>query len=190
MPTTETGKIQLEIPCFIFENYEGRTLEEVIKNSVIGLDFTEVKRYIHAIICTLEHLHEKEFFINFLSPKNIWINDKGESFLINLDVIFKIKGEQITGSMVKRFHPFSCSHKPSVTADIYSAGILLYHMLCPQVREEELSENSRLYRDLKPIFDYRRDVPKYFEDAIFKSIDMVTRARYTNISEFKKDLRI
>lgn len=186
----------------------GKPLSELIQLNSIG--FTDVIQIGKQIMDVLIHAHEKKIIHRDLKPQNIIVDgEKGKYYIKILDFgIAKMLSEKkqeisenltgenrIVGTL--RYMPpeQAVGEKVDFTADIYSAGVILYEMTTGSVpfssNESLYSLTSMLINKKPPSFDEikpRFSVPKSLEKAIMKALSKNPMDRFRNAEEFKKEL--
>jgi len=185
---------QKESICFVLEHHEGQTLEQKVKearDSGGHLNLGDVLEYARQISSVLEYFHVKGLALGLILPSNIWIANSNEVFIINFDITWDIRNFSAQTLLETKTDFCSVdrgSGKATEKTDIYSLGAVLYYTLTGIEQTYQIPENRRPSDGLPPFSDYRNDIPKYIEDAIFKSIHLNSRNRFVHIHDFCKDL--
>ena len=114
--------------------YEGQSLQDILKKKKV-LNPGIAEKVFKEIVKSLEYLVSKRVMHRDLKPDNIIVNDKHETFLIDLGFATLISPEDPV-SLNERFGtPFYMSpemmsnKKYNSKSDIWSLGVIYYEML-------------------------------------------------------------
>lgn len=116
---------------FLLEYIRGMNLFDVLRKLDV-LAVADAKFYTACIFLMLEHLHERDIIYRDLHPMNIMIDDEGYPKLIDFGAAKIIKGRTYTivGIPPHYMAPeIITGHGYTLSADYWSAGIMLYEFL-------------------------------------------------------------
>ncbi|OMJ89801.1 hypothetical protein SteCoe_7976 [Stentor coeruleus] len=116
---------------FLLEYIRGMNLFNVLRKLDV-LTVADAKFYTACIFLMLEHLHERDIIYRDLHPMNIMIDDEGYPKLIDFGAAKIIKGRTYTIAGIPPHYmapEIITGHGYTLSADYWSAGIMLYEFL-------------------------------------------------------------
>lgn len=179
------------------ELVRGRTLKQLVQQrgafgareaALVGLDLTRALAAVHG--AGLVHRDVK--------PHNVMRDDSGRIVLmdfgagIELDELTEGPQRKYVGTPLYMAPELFERQRPSPQTDIYSLGILLYHLVTcaypldgsspTEVRLKHQSSDRRRLRDVRP------DLPTEFVRIVERAIDPDAAKRYASAGELESDL--
>ena len=186
---------------FIMEYIDGMTLQQWIEQHPTP-DFEQVIEITNKIIKGLRVFHRLEMLHRDLKPENIMITNHGVVKIIDFGSV-KIAGIQEISTPVERIELLGTKNytapeyllgmEGSNRSDIYSLGVLVYHMLTGELPYGDKMSRNLNWRTLNKIkyqssIKYNPMIPLWMDGAIQKAVKNDQRSRYNTFSEFFFDL--
>jgi serine/threonine protein kinase len=178
---------------FIVRNYlEGRSLETILRENLEDyLDEEQVKMWTIQICDALEYMHSREtpVYMGVLVPENISISPLGTLRFRDSGIARYFPPEQQRNILMKHYSGyiapeiFENDQLPDVRSEIYTLGVLLYHLLTGH----DPNKNPFFFKDISEL---RPDISGVTRKAIMKAIDPEPENRFNNIREFRDALMI
>lgn len=184
---------------FSMEYIEGQNLAELTREQ--PLPSRRAAKYLKTIAETVHYAHQHGVLHRDLKPSNVLldvfdqprITDFGLAKLVGTDAELTTTG-QVLGSP-NYIAPEQAAGKQSgtgVSADIYSLGAILYHLLTgrPPFQGETLPEILRQVQDTDPVAPRRLNpsVPVDLQTICFKCLQKEPARRYESAQELAADL--
>jgi serine/threonine protein kinase len=189
--TTEDADRQ---PYFIIEFY-GRSLAERLNSFTMTLE--EKLRLMIEVLKALEYSHKNKVVHRDVKPENIMFKDSGEAVLIDFGISRsgdascsgRFTQNGTTRGTPKYMSPEQCRGESlDGRSDLYSAGIVLYEMLCGTVPFDKPELIETMHDHIKIAPDYNKleeiDVPKKLRSAVKRSLMKRPDDRFQNAGEF------
>ncbi len=183
---------------FAMEYVAGRDLGDRIEQEG-ALEQKEVLEIGRQVALALDHAHASGIFHRDVKPENILVTEDGQAKLCDLGLARSTSDDmRITQAGVAIGTPFYISPEqvrgepPDATADIYSLGCTLYHMITGQVPFD--GENSlqimqkHLAIEPAPILDIQPDVSNVLVAIITRMIAKDKSERYETAGDVAEDL--
>lgn len=179
----------------------GGTLRDVI--GMHGLPLERVAFWFNQIAQGLAYAHSRGIIHRDVKPANIMLDDNGNLFLTDFGLAKMIdtgdttRTDNIVGTL-SYMSPEQLRGDPlDHRTDIYSLGIVLYHMTCGKTPfQSTTSEDivSVIYKHLEeepePPSLIKADIPPQLEMVILKAIEKDPDDRYANVGEMAKALKL
>ena len=148
-----------------------------------GIDWTE------QLLRAIGALHRRVIIHRDIKPANVHVGDDGQLRVLDLGVALSgfeppqrsphagtpsyIAPEQFAGAA------------PSPQADLYAAGVVLYHTLTRRYPYGEIEPFQRpVFGDPIPPTRYRPDIPVWLENVILKAVAADPKKRFETAEEF------
>ena len=179
------------------ELVRGRTLKQLVKQqgtfgareaAVVGLDLTRALAAVHA--AGLVHRDVK--------PHNVMRDDSGRIVLmdfgagVELDELTAEPQRKYVGTPLYMAPELFDRQQPSSQSDLYSLGILLYHLVTGAYPLDGASPTEMRLKhqrgDRRRLRDARPDLPTEFVRIVERAIDPSASARYGSAGELEADL--
>ena len=179
------------------ELVRGRTLKQLVKQqgvfgareaALVGLDLTRALAAVHG--AGLVHRDVK--------PHNVMRDDSGRIVLMDFGAGIELNEpsdaspRKYVGTPIYMAPELFGRHEPSTQTDLYSLGVLLYHLVTgrypiegPSVDEVELQHIRGQRRRLR---DARPDLPTEFVRIVERAIDPDPHRRYESAGAMEADL--
>ena len=186
---------------FITEYIDGITLKDWIRQNPTP-DFERVIEITNKIIRGLRVFHKLEMLHRDLKPENIMITTHGVVKIIDFGSV-KIAGIQEISTPVERLEVLGTKNYTAPEyllgmdgnnrSDIYSLGVLVYHMLTGELPYGDKMSRDLNWRTLNKIkyqtsIKHNPMIPLWMDSAIHKAVKKDVRLRYDTFSEFIFDL--
>ncbi|MGL6161572.1 protein kinase domain-containing protein [Microbulbifer sp.] len=184
------------------EYIEGQTLAQWLRDNPKP-DLESVRGIVEQIARGLQAMHRMEMLHQDLKPDNIMIDRGGTAKIIDygatrIDGLGELAGasggDQLQGTALYAAPEYFIGETPSAHSDLFSLGVLTYHMLCgrfpygPDVpRARSRAAQRRLaYRS---VLDEDSEIPAWVDATLKKAVHPDPLKRYQHLSEFLYDLR-
>lgn len=168
---------------FLLEYIRGMNLFDVLRKLDV-LTVADAKFYTACIFLILEHLHERDIIYRDLHPMNIMIDDEGYPKLIDFGAAKIIRGRTYTiiGIPPHYMAPeIITGHGYTLSADYWSAGIMLYEFLYAAVPfGEEENDPYMVYEMIqqgKLVFPPNADNKDKIKDLLMQLLSKNPAAR-------------
>ncbi len=186
---------------FIMEYIDGITLKQWSQEHP-SPDFERVIEIVTKIIKGLRVFHRLEMLHRDLKPENIMITTHGVVKIIDFGSV-KIAGIQEISTPVERLELLGTKNytapeyllgmEGSNRSDIYSLGVLVYHLLTGHLPYGDKMSRKLNWRTLSKIkyessIKHNPMIPLWMDGAIHKAVKKDHRSRYDTFSEFLYDL--
>ncbi len=186
----------------VTEFIEGQTLAQwLIDNPKPSLE--TVRGIIEQVAKGLQALHRMEILHQDLRPNNIMIDHTGTVKIIDfgsarvagiVEATPQLEQSEILGTALYTAPEYFVGDQASPRADLYSLGVLAYHMLSgvfpygTQVAKSRTvaAQHKLRYRS---VLDDEREIPAWVDATLKKALHPNPFKRYQELSEFVYDLR-
>lgn len=189
--TTEDSDRQ---PYFIIEYY-GRSLAERLNSFTMTLD--EKLRLMVEVLKALEYSHKNKVVHRDVKPENIMFKESGEAVLIDFGISRSDEASWsgrftqtgTTKGTPKYMSPEQCRGDVlDGRSDLYSAGIVLYEMLCGTVPFDKPELIQTMHEHIKTAPDYNKleavDIPKKLRSAVKRALMKRLDDRFQSAGKF------
>jgi len=163
----------------------------------------DVRNIVEQIAKGLRALHRQEMFHQDLRPDNIMIDQNDVVKIIDFgavrveglkEITRPIEQQNILGTALYTAPEYFLGEVGTQRSDLFSLGIICYHMLSGRTPYGTQVVNSRTkaaQRRLKyrSVFNEEREIPAWIDEAIKKAVHPDPHKRYDTLSEFIYDLR-
>lgn len=186
------------VPFMVMEWLEGQTLEEVLRERE-RFEIGEAARLMVALLETLAAAHRGGVVHRDIKPSNLVLLEDGRLKVTDFGIAL-LQGRELvrTQAGVVLATPKFASPEQlrgiavDGRADIFSSGILFYHMITGQFPFEgrgfmELA-NAILQTEPRPIRDLRGDVPPAIERVLRTALEKDRNDRYPDAQSMAEDL--
>jgi serine/threonine protein kinase len=163
-----------EVGYIIMEYVEGQNLEQYVTKKK-QLDVDEALRIGIPISIVLEAAHELDIMHRDVKPRNVLIDSNevvkvGDWGLAKRSIDFLTDNRtEVAGTPA--FSPveqFDTGLPVEKRSDVYSLGTTLYYLLTGVSPYESEADLKDTHKEVKPISDFRDDVPKEVESAVMR----------------------
>ncbi|MBO0905550.1 bifunctional protein-serine/threonine kinase/phosphatase [Jiella sonneratiae] len=183
------------------ELVEGETLSAILDRNP-ALAVAEVRRIARDVAAGLQAMHRKDMVHQDLRPENVMIDRDGVAVLIDFGAA------RVAG--VEEARPFAPEARPAGalqfsapeqlrgevgrrSSDVFSLGVLAYHMLTGCLPYGAALARSRTWREQRrlaylPAGGEGVDVPDFVEGALARALAIDPARRYGEVAEFVHDL--
>lgn len=171
----------------VMKYYEGKTLDEYMKEKKEFLLSEELKNIFIPIVNALKYIHKKGVLHRDIKPKNVIINQEYGPVIIDFGAACNYKSKQKKKiSYSPGYSPlefYSDKSKQGKYSDIYSFSAMLYYYLTGKI---PYKVTDRLFDDkLEDISNYNRDISEFFSKNIMKNLSVDYRKRLKSMLIFK-----
>jgi len=184
------------------EYIEGQTLAQWLRDNPRP-DLESVRGIVEQIARGLQAMHRMEMLHQDLKPDNILIDRNGTVKIIDYgatrigglgELAGASGGDQLQGTALYAAPEYFIGEAPSARSDLFSLGVLTYHLLCgrfpygPDVaRARSRAAQRRLaYRS---VLDEDSEIPAWVDATLKKAVHPDPLKRYQHLSEFLYDFR-
>jgi len=182
-------------PYFVMEYIEGNTLTSIISgNRTVGLNDI---LYIGSQVANgLKEAHKRGLVHRDIKPGNIMITPDGKVKVTDFGIV-SLQNEESditkTGAVLgtaSYISPEQAQGKPvSFESDLYSLGTVLYELIAgkpPFTGDSPIATATKHLTD-KPekLSNYRKDIPKALENAIFKLLEKRPSDRFKSAEDLR-----
>lgn len=204
---TDFGVVRGTMPFLVMEFVKGRSLHDIMQKEG-AMPVHRAWEFISAIAGGVAAAHRQNIVHRDLKPLNIMVQDDvppAEGVKILDFGLAKIKSGELLGSFVQAQtsglmgSPFYMApeqwgdEEPDAHADIYSLGVILYHMLAGEVPFKGSSIPSIMKKHLTqppPSFQSMGvSVPPAIEAVVRHSLEKEIDSRIDTVENFLKELR-
>lgn len=185
----------------VTEYIEGQTLKQwLIDNPKPDLE--TVRGIVAQVARGLYALHRMEILHQDIRPENIMIDingtvkiiDFGSARVAGIVEATALEPNEIPGTALYMAPEYFMGETGTNCADLYSLGVLTYHMLSgrfPYGTQVAKSRTASAMRRLNyaSVLDDDREIPAWIDETIKKAVHPNPDKRYQELSEFTFDLR-
>ena len=186
-------------PCYIVSRYvDGSNLSEKIKDA--RLTYTESAELVATVADALHYAHKQGLVHRDVKPGNILIDPAGKPYVVDFGLA--LREESIGKSPKHAGTPAYMSpeqargegHRVDGRADIFSLGVVLYHLLAGRRpfrgdTEAELLEQVTSHEP-RPLRQYDEKLPKELERICHKAMAKRASERYSSAHDLAEELRL
>ncbi len=188
---TDDGKLFI---CMDY--YEGRTLQEVIRQDTLPLDL--IIEYGIQLASGISKAHKKGIIHRDIKPGNIIVNPDGNLIILDFGLA-KLQGDhritktgKVAGSMAYMSPEQTLGSELDQQTDIWSYGVILYEMatgILPFSHEYDAAlVYSILDKNPEPPTMVNDIIPEQLENIIYKCLKKDKNQRYQSFHEITEDL--
>lgn len=201
LPVYDYGIIDDELAFLAMRLLRGGSLSHLIDDHGMMMErtaevFTQVAR-------GLSYAHSRGVIHRDLKPSNILLDDTGNAYLTDFGLAKLVENSlelTKTGNIVgtpiymspEQLRGDTIDHR----SDIYSMGVILYHMLVgkPPFDSTESNVVSVIYQHLEkspiPPRSIRPDIPEAVEQVVLRALAKLPRERYDSANDMADDLNL
>ncbi|HPZ08505.1 MAG TPA: Stk1 family PASTA domain-containing Ser/Thr kinase [Candidatus Eremiobacteraeota bacterium] len=182
----------------VMEYMSNGTLEDLMKRKK-EIPFSEVIKYGVQIARALDYSHQKRVIHRDIKPQNIMLTEENQLKVVDFGIARAVDAHDITQDGVIMgsayyFSPEQASGKTATnTSDIYSLGVLLYHMATGRKPFEGKSLGELANKHLKEIpldpCKLNPAIPMEFERIILKAMEKNPGNRYQSAMDLLLSLQ-
>jgi len=182
----------------VMEYMSNGTLENLMERKK-ELSTGDVIKYGIQICRALDYSHQKRVIHRDIKPQNIMLTEENQLKVVDFGIARAVDLRDITQSGVIMgsayyFSPEQASGKTATEhSDIYSLGVLLYHMSAGrlpfdgnslmELASKHIKENPKAPRSVNP------SIPAELEKIILKSMEKKPENRYASAQDFLRELQ-
>ena len=185
----------------VTEYIEGQTLKQwLIDNPKPDLE--TVRGIVAQVARGLYALHRMEILHQDIRPDNIMIDtngtvkiiDFGSARVAGIVEATTLEPNEIPGTAIYMAPEYFMGETGTTRSDLYSLGVLCYHMLSgrfPYGTQVAKSRTASAMRRLNytSVLDDDREIPAWIDETIKRAVHPTPDKRYQELSEFTFDLR-
>jgi serine/threonine-protein kinase len=175
------------------ELVRGESLDEVVgqrgplgarEAALVGLD----------VCAALAAVHGAGLLHRDVKAQNVMREVGGRIVLMDFGTGEEISGtSRLVGTPLYLAPEIFAGRKASVQSDVYSVGVMLFHLVTGRFPVEAASmeqlQRAHASRDRRPLRDLRPDVPEAFVRVVERSLDSDPARRYRSAGELEQGLR-
>ena len=188
---------QDEMEYLATELIEGVTLKEKIPAE--GLGVSEALAYFFPLLDALEYAHGRGIVHRDLKPDNIMVTPQGVVKLMDFGLArnHEVAVLTVAGGVMGTpdyMAPEQLGERPAPNplSDQYSAGLILYRLLCGRLPFDDQDTMALIYATVHevppPPTRFRSDLPKDIELVVMKSLEKEPKDRYPDLSALRQAL--
>jgi len=185
----------------VMEYVEGQTLKQwLIDNPAPDLE--TVRGIVAQVARGLYALHRMEILHQDIRPDNLMIDNNGTVKIIDFGSArvagiveaTTLEPNEIPGTALYMAPEYFMGETGTTCSDLYSLGVLAYHMLSgrfPYGTQVAKSRTASAMRRLRytSVLDDDREIPAWIDETLKKAVHPNPDKRYQELSEFTFDLR-
>ncbi len=186
----------------VMEFIEGQTLKQWLLDNPRP-ELETVRSIIEQIARGLQALHRMEILHQDIKPDNIMIDNTGTVKIIDfgaarvagiVEADLAAEQDSILGTALYTAPEYFMGEVGTAGSDLYSLGVLAYHMLSggfPYGTEVSKSRTAAAQRRLQygSVLNDEREIPAWVDETLRKAVHPNPYKRYQELSEFMFDLR-
>ena len=175
----------------VMEYIKGQSLEEYLTKDA-PLTIAQTMTLFTQIADAVGYAHQHNTIHRDIKPANILINGSGHTYLTDFGIAQIVGRSRLTQSHSTVGTPLYMApeqvkeHPPAVSMDIYSLGMLLYHMLTnrfPYASDTPAAILAfKLTEPPASPWQYRPDLPQSIEQIIMKALAQDPADRFPNVA--------
>lgn len=185
----------------VTEYIEGKTLRQwLVDNPRPELE--TIRNILEQVARGLYALHRMEILHQDIRPDNIMIDnhgtvkiiDYGSARVAGLDESTTLAPNDFPGTALYMAPEYFLGEPGTVCSDLYSLGVLAYHMLSGEFPYGNRISHARTAAaqwrlQYTSVLDEKRAIPVWVDETLRKAVQANPHKRYQEISEFIADLR-
>ncbi len=197
LPVHDYG-IQGDVAYLAMRLLRGGNLRDLLRRE--KLSFERVGTLFAQIALGLDYAHSRNIIHRDLKPANILLDEGGNAYLTDFGLAKLVDAEgDVTksGNIMGTLHYMSPEQlrgqRLDHRSDIYSMGIILYHMVCGQTPFEGDGETdivSTIYKHLElvptPPTVINPEVPPLLESVIMRALEKKPEDRFQSVGDMAK----
>lgn len=179
--------IENDTGYIVLKYYEGKTLDEYIKENGFFLISEQFKKIFIPIVNAVGYIHKKGIIHRDIKPKNVIINKECDPVIIDFGSACSFKKKQkkkifyTPGYSPLEF--YSEKSKQGKYSDIYSLAATLYFYLCGKPPEKV---TDRVIEDkIESIGKYNKDISNFFSKVLMRNLSVDHKKRFSSLGIFK-----
>jgi len=187
------------IPFIVMEYVEGHTVRDILKDGAAA-PIDEAVEILTGVLSALEYSHAAGLVHRDIKPANVMLTPTGAVKVMDFgiaramaDVGQTMTQTQAVVGTAQYLSPEQARGEAVDTrSDLYSAGCLLFELLCgrpPFVGDSPVSVAYQHVREAAPKpSDFAPDVPSKLDQVVLRALAKDRNARYATAQEFLADL--
>lgn len=182
--------------CIVMEYVSGTDLYKVIRARQ-RLAIGEVIRYAWQMCQALDHAHAKKIIHRDIKPQNIIVQDSGVLKVCDFGIAQIVSTSMASLTNVEGTPAYispeqARRERADERSDIYSLGVVMYHMLTGNVPftgiDPTVVLNAHLTDEPERVEQKRRDTPQELARIVHKALEKNPKARFQTAREMAERL--
>ena len=186
-------------PYSVFEFIEGQTLKQWQEDNPTP-SLEKVRDFASQIAKGLQAFHRQEMVHQDLRPNNVMMDAEGTLKLIDFGATYvagvaerSSEGLRILGTAQFTAPEYYLGQQGTAQADIFSFGVMVYHLLSGELPYGNAISRARTEKDLtrlryRSLNESQVRVPDWVDYAIGKAVSLQPENRYQEVAEFVYEL--
>ena len=180
-----------EFHYFAMQYVPGRTLSEVMAESLDPLPLSCIGPWLYQIASALDHAHENGVVHRDIKPSNIILNNDGDALVTDFGIAKVVDEPNLTRTdfvigTPAYMSPEQCAGEKTVSgaSDQYSLGALAYQLITgePPFSGPTLAIiDAHRYKQPRPITSLRLDCPPQLARAVMRMLEKRPEKRWPSI---------
>lgn len=183
------------VPFLVMELVEGEMLSRLIRNQ--SVTHQQAFRIQKQLLSALQEAHSRGIIHRDIKSSNIMITSNGQVKILDFGIARSVESHADSDSAVAGTVEFLAPEQlrgceADARSDLFSAGVVLYHMLAgrlPFERETAAATYSAvLNASAEPLAEFQTRVPEPVEAVLQKALAKDPAQRYQSAAEFVAEL--
>ncbi len=187
------------VPFIVMEYVEGHTVRDILKDGAAA-PIEEAVEILAGVLSALEYSHAAQLVHRDIKPANVMLTPTGAVKVMDFGIARALadvgqtmtQSQAVVGTAQYLSPEQARGENVDARSDLYSAGCLLFELLCgrpPFVGDSPVSVAYQHVRETAPKpSDFAPDVPPALDQIVARSLAKDPNQRYQTAQEFLADL--